>query len=163
MKDMTFHNIFTAYDILLEDYGAAKARDFTYADSLPERIQGLREQIINDRNHFTPEELSDSEMLDRNLAAMWDVVTRRLAEKERLFTQRDMQDLLRSYDALRDLRKFLGVDGIAFGFGSVLERLYVSDVITRHSVLSEEEIGAVLDDRESDYSERARKLLQNSP
>ena len=78
-------------------------------------------------------------------------------------TEKDMCDLLRSYDALRDLRRFLGVDDIAFGFDSVLERLNVSDVIYRHTKGYDGDVEdwmlAVLDDRESSYEERARRLM----
>lgn len=83
-------------------------------------------------------------------------------EKEAKMTEKDFIDLLRAYDALRDLRVFLGVDDIAFGFDSVLERLNVSDVITRHSALGEDAVGEVLDDRESSLEERARHLLTGS-
>ena len=78
-------------------------------------------------------------------------------------TQQDMCDLLRSYDALRDLRRFLGVDDIGFGYDSILERLSVGSVICRHAVGYDGTVPQwvldVLDDRESSYEERARKLL----
>ena len=78
-------------------------------------------------------------------------------------TEKDLIDLLRSYDALRDLRVFLGVDDIAFGFDSVLERLNVSDVITWYAEGYAGNVEPwmldVLDDRESSLEERARRLL----
>lgn len=77
--------------------------------------------------------------------------------------EKDFIDLLRSYDSLRDLRVFLGVDDIAFGFDSVLERLNVSDVITRHAEGYAGDVEPwmldVLDDRESSLEERARRLM----
>lgn len=79
-------------------------------------------------------------------------------------TEQDMCDLLRSYDALRDLRKFLSVDDIAFSYKSILERLNVGGVICRHARGYVGDVDQwmldVLDDRESSYEERARKLLE---
>ena len=81
-------------------------------------------------------------------------------------TQKDMHDLLRSYDALRDLRSFLGVDDVGFGFDSILERLNVSDVILRYTSGWHGDVEPwmqeVLDDREASYSERARRLMRGS-
>ena len=81
-------------------------------------------------------------------------------------TESDMITLLRSYDALRDLRTFLGVDGIGFGYDSILERLSVSDVITAHAKGYDGNVERwvldVLDDRESSYEERARRLLHGN-
>ena len=78
-------------------------------------------------------------------------------------TESDMITLLRSYDALRDLRTFLGVDGIGFGYDSILERLNVGGVICRHAKGYNGDVERwmldVLDDRESSYADRARRLL----
>ena len=81
-------------------------------------------------------------------------------------TESDMITLLRSYDALRDLRTFLGVDGIGFGYDSILERLNVGDVILNYVAGYEGDVERwmldVLDDREASYSERARRLLHGN-
>ena len=81
-------------------------------------------------------------------------------------TEKDMIDLLRSYDALCDLRRFLGVDDIAFGYDSILERLSVGGVICRHARGYVGDVDRwmldVLDDRESSYEERAKRLLEGT-
>ena len=79
-------------------------------------------------------------------------------------TKKDMIDLLRSYDALRDLRRFLGVDDIAFGYDSILERLNVGGVICRHAKGYNGDVEqwmlGVLDD--SDFLEVHQGFAQNA-
>ena len=81
-------------------------------------------------------------------------------------TEEDMIDLLRSYDAMRDLKRALGLDRMSFTYDCLLERLNVGGVICRHARGFDGNVPQwmleVLDDRESSYEERARKLMEGT-
>ena len=81
-------------------------------------------------------------------------------------TEEDMIDLLRSYDAMNDLKRALGLDRMSFTYDCLLERLNVGGVICRHARDYKGDVDQwmldVLDDRESSYEERARRLMEGT-